>query len=161
MVELESVADYFEGGKIELNGDEVADILRKSKTSERALGELVMLLIRRVGKVEEFAKDYKDWAVNYDHYLQAVIEDDTGFLIGEDVDTVDKFVDKIFDAVKKDEREVIIEAKGETFIRKLGRVYSIGTIKLNIVYEVLGDEHFQIDLEPELLAVKILESEGK
>jgi len=160
-VELESVADYFEGGKIELNGDEVADILRKSKTSERALGELVMLLIRRVGKVEEFVKDYKDWAVNYDHYLQAVIEDDTGFLIGEDVDTVDKFVDKIFDAVKKDEREVIIEAKGETFIRKLGRVYSIGTIKLNIVYEVLGDEHFQIDLEPELLAVKILESEGK
>ena len=160
-MELESVADYFEGGKIELNGDEVADILRKSKTSERALGELVMLLIRRGEKVEEFAKDYKDWAVNYNHYLQAVIEDDTGFLIREDVDTVDKFVDEIFDAVKKDEREVVIEAKGETFVRKLGRVYSIGTIKLNIVYEVLGDEHFRIDLEPELLAVKILESEGK
>jgi len=80
----------------------------------RALGELVMLLIRRGEKVEEFAKDYKDWAVNYNHYLQAVIEDDTGFLIREDVDTVDKFVDEIFDAVKKDEREVVIlESEGK------------------------------------------------
>lgn len=157
MPTLETIADYFEGTKFEVDGSKIAEILKSSVTSGETLGELLVFLLRKAGRIDEFADDYKDWAINYSEYLTTIVDDDTGFQI-EDPEAVDKLVDGVFKAVKRDKREVIGEVKGKTFVGRYGLVPCIGTIKLDIVYEVLSDSELQVDLRAGLLGLKVLET---